>query len=89
MQYCAKGLSLGIRKDDPAHPTVQIQEEDINFFIESDDEWFFDGHNLVVTFNDGDDFPQFIMKIKTWLPPRFLFFLIPHISHTTLDRTFK
>lgn len=77
MQYCAKGLSLGIRKDDPAHPTVQIQEEDINFFIESDDEWFFDGHNLVVTFNDGDDFRNLIMKNKkTWLLPRFLFFLI-------------
>ena len=64
MQYCAKGLSLGIRKDDPAHPAVQIQEEDINFFIESDDEWFFDGHNLVVTFNDGDDFRNLIMKNK-------------------------
>ena len=72
-----------------AHPTVQIQEEDINFFIESDDEWFFDGHNLVVTFNDGDDFRNLIMKIKkAWLPPRF-FSVIAHISHTTLDRTFK
>ena len=76
MQYCAKGLSLGIRKDDPAHPAVQIQEEGINFFIEGDDEWFFDGHNLSVTLNEGDDFPQFIMKNKTWLLPRFLFFLI-------------
>ena len=75
MQYCAKGLSLGIRKDDPAHPAVQIQEEGINFFIEGDDEWFFDGHNLSVTLNEGDDFPHLIMKIKTWLP-RFLFFLI-------------
>ena len=64
MQYCAKGLSLGIRKDDPAHPAVQIQEEGINFFIEGDDEWFFDGHNLSVTLNEGDDFPQFIMKKK-------------------------
>ena len=54
-----KGLSLGIRKDDPAHPAVQIQEEGINFFIEGDDEWFFDGHNLSVTLNEGDDFPQF------------------------------
>jgi uncharacterized protein YneR len=54
-----KGLSLGIRKDDPAHPAVQMQEEGINFFIEGDDEWFFDGHNLSVTLNDGDDFPQF------------------------------
>ena len=75
MQYCAKGLSLGIRKDDPAHPAVQIQEEGINFFIEGDDEWFFDGHNLSVTLNEGDDFPQFIMKIKTWLLPRFFIFL--------------
>ena len=90
MQYCAKGLSLGIRKDDPAHPAVQIQEEGINFFIEGDDEWFFDGHNLSVTLNEGDDFPQFNYENKkTWLLPRFLFFLIPHISHTTQDITFK
>ena len=86
MQYCAKGLSLGIRKDDPAHPAVQIQEEGINFFIEGDDEWFFDGHNLSVTLNEGDDFPIFIMKIKTWLLHAFLFFLISHISHTTQDK---
>ena len=64
MQYCAKGLSLGIRKDDPAHPAVQIQEEGINFFIEGDDEWFFDGHNLSVTLNEGDDFPQFNYEKK-------------------------
>ncbi|PFO84928.1 MULTISPECIES: HesB/YadR/YfhF family protein [Bacillus cereus group] len=54
-----KGLSLGIRKDEPAHPTVQVQEEGIHFFIEGDDEWFFDGHDLSVTLNDGDEFPQF------------------------------
>ena len=83
MQYCAKGLSLGIRKDDPAHPAVQIQEEGINFFIEGDDEWFFDGHNLSVTLNEGDDFPQFIMKIKNvasatlFIFLNFLIFRIP------------
>ena len=50
--------------DDPAHPAVQIQEEGINFFIEGDDEWFFDGHNLSVTLNEGDDFPQFNYENK-------------------------
>jgi uncharacterized protein YneR len=54
-----KGLSLGIRKDNPATPAVQIQEDGITFFIEGDDEWFFDGHNLSVTFSNDDDFPQF------------------------------
>jgi uncharacterized protein YneR len=54
-----KGLSLGIRKDTPATPAVQIQEDGITFFIEGDDEWFFDGHNLSVTFSNDDDFPQF------------------------------
>ena len=78
-----KGLSLGIRKDDPAHPAVQIQEEGINFFIESDDEWFFDGHNLSVTFNDGDDFPQFNYENKNvasatlFIFLNFLIFRIP------------
>ena len=83
MQYCAKGLSLGIRKDDPAHPAVQIQEEGINFFIEGDDEWFFDGHNLSVTLNEGDDFPNLIMKNKNvasatlFIFLNFLIFRIP------------
>ncbi|MCP1124415.1 hypothetical protein CN326_15595 [Bacillus sp. AFS018417] len=54
-----KGLSLGIRKDEPATPAVQIQEDGITFFIEGDDEWFFDGHDLSVTFSNDDDFPQF------------------------------
>ena len=89
LQYCAKGLSLGIRKDDPAHPAVQIQEEGINFFIEGDDEWFFDGHNLSVTLNEGDDFPQFNYENKNVASATLLFFLIPHISHTTQDITFK
>ena len=75
LQYCAKGLSLGIRKDDPAHPAVQIQEEGINFFIEGDDEWFFDGHNLSVTLNEGDDFPQFNYEKKNVASATLLFFL--------------
>ncbi|MGG2091598.1 HesB/YadR/YfhF family protein [Bacillus sp. S13(2024)] len=54
-----KGLSLGIRKDNPVTPAVQVQEDGITFFIEGDDEWFFDGHNLSVTFSSDDDFPQF------------------------------
>lgn len=54
-----KGLSLGLRKDVPMNPCAQTNENGITFFIEGDDEWFFDGHNLSVTLNEGDDSPQF------------------------------
>ena len=83
-----QGLSLGIRKDDPAHPAVQIQEEGINFFIEGDDEWFFDGHNLSVTLTKVTTSHNLIMKNKNVASATLFIFLIPHISHTTQDITF-
>ncbi|CAM4244732.1 hypothetical protein BAMA_03375 [Bacillus manliponensis] len=54
-----KGLSLGLRKDAPMNACAQTSESGITFFIEGDDEWYFDGHNLSVTFNEGDESPQF------------------------------
>jgi uncharacterized protein YneR len=54
-----KGLSLGLRKDEAVQPAATVTEEGITFFVESEDEWYFDGHNLSVTYTNGEEEPQF------------------------------
>ncbi|MCP8969137.1 HesB/YadR/YfhF family protein [Ectobacillus ponti] len=54
-----KGFSLGIRQDTPALPAAKATVDDISFFIEQDDEWYFEGHDLSVTYSSGDEYPQF------------------------------
>ncbi|MFD3445673.1 HesB/YadR/YfhF family protein [Microbacteriaceae bacterium 4G12] len=54
-----KGFSLGIRKDTPMNPIVQVEVQGITFFIEEDDVWYFDGHNLSVSYTSGEEEPQF------------------------------
>ena len=41
-------FSLGVTKDRPFEPTVTIKIDDILFFIEERDEWYFNGHDLYV-----------------------------------------
>lgn len=43
-----EGFSLGVTKDKPFEPSVTIQLENVLFFIEERDEWYFDGHDLYV-----------------------------------------
>ncbi|QUG41828.1 HesB/YadR/YfhF family protein [Psychrobacillus sp. INOP01] len=50
-----EGFSLGVTKDTPFEPTVTYKEEDILFFIEERDEWYFDGHDLYVDFDSTRD----------------------------------
>ncbi|WP_028399893.1 HesB/YadR/YfhF family protein [Ectobacillus panaciterrae] len=54
-----KGLSLGIRKDTAIQAAAETKEEGITFFVEADDEWYFDGHDLSVTYTSGEEEPQF------------------------------
>ncbi|UOY93225.1 HesB/YadR/YfhF family protein [Ectobacillus sp. JY-23] len=54
-----KGLSLGIRKDLPQHMAASTQAEGLTFFVEADDEWYFDGHNLSITYTQGEEEPTF------------------------------
>ncbi len=42
------GFSLGMTKDIPFEPSVTVIIEEILFFIEERDEWYFDGHDLYV-----------------------------------------
>ncbi|MFJ8064535.1 HesB/YadR/YfhF family protein [Psychrobacillus sp. NPDC096426] len=43
-----QGFSLGVTKDTPFEPVVTVKMENILFFIEERDEWYFDGHDLYV-----------------------------------------
>jgi uncharacterized protein YneR len=43
------GFSLGISKDTPKQPATVVKLMDHEFFIEDEDEWFFDKHDLTVS----------------------------------------
>ncbi|AOV07764.1 HesB/YadR/YfhF family protein [Sporosarcina ureilytica] len=46
-----EGFSLGVTKIEPDEASVQIEKEGVLYYIESRDEWFFDGHDLIVDVN--------------------------------------
>lgn len=46
-----EGFSLGLTKEEPSDASVKLTKEDIHFFIEDRDEWYFDEHDLLVTIN--------------------------------------
>jgi len=42
------GFSLGVTKEEPLELSIELVAEDIHFYIETRDEWYFDGHDLHV-----------------------------------------
>lgn len=48
------GFSLGITKDSPKHPAAELTIQKQKFFIEEEDEWFFDGCDLTVSVKNGE-----------------------------------
>ena len=46
------GFSLGVTKDQPQEAAVEVKENDVVYFIEESDVWYFDGHDLHVSVND-------------------------------------
>ncbi|UTR11147.1 HesB/YadR/YfhF family protein [Evansella sp. LMS18] len=46
------GFSLGVTKKDPEDPAVETTKDNIQFFIENKDIWYFDGKNFLVEFNE-------------------------------------
>ena len=43
-----EGFSLGVTKEDPDEASVEMIVDGVRYYIESRDEWFFDGHDLIV-----------------------------------------
>lgn len=53
------GFSLGMMVEKPTEPTIQVMNDGITFYVERDDEWYFDNNNLTVTYNDQRDELEF------------------------------
>ncbi|MFS0636031.1 HesB/YadR/YfhF family protein [Mesobacillus foraminis] len=55
-----KGFSLGVsREEAEAEIGVQTNKKGITFYILEKDLWYFDGHDLVVEYNDTFGEPEF------------------------------
>ncbi|MGK7377688.1 HesB/YadR/YfhF family protein [Planococcus sp. 1R117A] len=46
------GFSLGVTKDEPAEAAAAVEQDEVTYYVEQSDAWFFDGHDLHVTVND-------------------------------------
>lgn len=46
-----EGFSLGMNREEPHHLGVETIVEGVHFYIEKDDEWFFNDHDLYVYVN--------------------------------------
>lgn len=54
-----KGFSLGVSKDEPQQIGVSAEKDGITFFVEESDVWYFDGHDLLVSYNESSEEPTF------------------------------
>lgn len=53
------GFSLGINFDTPENVRTSTKVDNITFYIEEADEWYFDGKDLKITLNDKKMEPEF------------------------------
>jgi uncharacterized protein YneR len=53
------GFSLGVEKENPVNAGVSTVIEDVTYYIEEKDLWYFDGHDLEVNFNSQFNEPEF------------------------------
>ncbi|MFD1357711.1 HesB/YadR/YfhF family protein [Fictibacillus halophilus] len=58
------GFSLGINKDTPKHPAVVLGIQNHEFFIEEEDEWFFDQNDLTVSVKNDEIQFEFHNEMK-------------------------
>mgnify|MGYP006801310523 FL=1 len=50
-----EGFSLGMTREQPHEIGIETVIEDVHFFIEKSDEWFFSNHHLVVDVDESSD----------------------------------
>lgn len=53
------GFSLGIMQEEPETAAASTTLNEINFYVEEKDLWYFDGHDLLITFNEKLTEPEF------------------------------
>jgi len=49
------GFSLGIAVEPPGRPAMKVWQEGINFYMEEQDLWYMEGHELSVVYSETDD----------------------------------
>lgn len=52
-------FALGFAKEDPIDMCASTEVDGITFFVEVMDEWFFNGHDLHVDYNENEDELEF------------------------------
>ncbi|WNB90262.1 iron-sulfur cluster biosynthesis family protein [Bacillus sp. NEB1478] len=55
-----EGFSLGISKDNPKYPAASLNLQNHEFFIEEEDQWFFDQNDLKVKIQNGEIEYEFV-----------------------------
>jgi uncharacterized protein YneR len=53
------GFSLGINNEEPFNSGTKVKKSGITFYIEENDLWYFDGHDLSVTLNEKLGEPEY------------------------------
>ena len=53
------GFSLGINKEAEKQAAVSEKRDGITYFINEEDVWYFDGHDLHITYNEQKAEPVF------------------------------
>lgn len=55
-----KGFSLGIAPEQPNQLGASTERNELTFFVEEKDLWFFDDHDLLIYFNETLGEPEFL-----------------------------
>lgn len=56
------GFSLGITPEPPTQLGTSTKVNGVTFFVEENDLWFFDGHDLIITYNEKIGEPEFLYE---------------------------
>ncbi|AST07226.1 hypothetical protein AF2641_10275 [Anoxybacillus flavithermus] len=57
-----KGFSLGVNKEEPIDAAVTLEKNGVIFFVEQNDMWYFDGHDLHIEFDEKQNEPVFTYR---------------------------
>lgn len=53
------GFSIGLANEPPTQMHTSVKVNHITFYIEEQDAWYFEGKDLIITFNEQLNEPQF------------------------------
>lgn len=57
-----QGFSLGVNKEEPMDPGIEMEKNGITYFVETRDVWYFDQYDLVVDYDEKQDEPIYDYK---------------------------